>query len=691
MWRRLIYWLLGISLGLLAGCANNSPQPNLTTNYGRGTAGTGQRIGSTTMPTAPRPSFDPIKLYKGSYAMLVGASEYRAGWPRLPGVKKDIPAVKAALERHGFQVTVVLDPTRNQLLQAYDNFINKYGLAEDNRLLFYFAGHGYTNKMSYGEEMGYIVPVDAPNPYRDLTGFMQFGIDMQRIEGYAKRINSKHAIFLFDSCFSGSLFALSRAVPASITYKTTRPVRQFITSGSAEEEVPDRSVFREQFVAALDGEADVNKDGYVTGSELGIFLQDTVINYSKSTQHPQYGKIRNRNLDKGDFVFQIAAAPPPDIPTPVAVPASGTQVSANTAQDSKVAELEAKLAEAKRQAALAKAREQQARSEKAEAARKLATQREQAAHQARLQAEQARLAKIKQQREYEEARLAELERQRHKAAEESKRLAALRKQRQAEEARLARLRQKQRHKSYEPEMVSIPAGKFKMGGVQYSDDEFEEKPVHEVYVKAFSISKYEITVGQFKSFVRDTNYRGSKVDRDWGCKGFMQPTFTQADNHPVVCVTWHDAVAYTKWLSRKTGKKYRLPTEAEWEYVARAGTSTWYWWGDNLGRNKANCPGCGSRWDMDMNSTAPVGSFAANPWGLYDTAGNVWEWTCSQATSSYDGSEKKCLLSDPSARIVRGGSWNHGDASSVRSADRNGDEPNYRNSDVGLRLALGLK
>ncbi|KOR29067.1 hypothetical protein TI05_15760, partial [Achromatium sp. WMS3] len=103
MWRRLIYWLLGISLGLLAGCANNNPQqPNLAaTNYGRGTAGTGQRIGSTTIPTspAPKPSFDPIELYKGSYALLIGASEYRAGWPRLPGVKKDIPEVQKALEQ----------------------------------------------------------------------------------------------------------------------------------------------------------------------------------------------------------------------------------------------------------------------------------------------------------------------------------------------------------------------------------------------------------------------------------------------------------------------------------------------------------------------------------------------------------------------------------------------------------------
>ena len=135
---------------------------------------------------------------------------------------------------------------------------------------------------------------------------------MRQMELYAESIQAKHALFLFDSCFSGSLFAITRAVPESISYKTTRHVRQFITSGSADEIVPDRSIFRRQFVEALEGEGDVNRDGYVTGTELGEFLQDKVVNYSRNAQHPQYGKIRNPNLDKGDFVFALPKkdAPP---------------------------------------------------------------------------------------------------------------------------------------------------------------------------------------------------------------------------------------------------------------------------------------------------------------------------------------------------------------------------------------------
>lgn len=150
------------------------------------------------------------------------------------------------------------------------------------------------------------MPVDAPNPNYNEAGFIQKAMPMSRIEEYAKQSKSKHALFLFDACFSGSLFATSRAVPDIITYKTAEPVRQFITSGSADETVPDESIFRQQFVTALTTDyADANKDGYLTGTELGTFLQDNVVNYSRNAQHPQYGKIRNPYLDKGDFVFVL--------------------------------------------------------------------------------------------------------------------------------------------------------------------------------------------------------------------------------------------------------------------------------------------------------------------------------------------------------------------------------------------------
>ncbi|HGJ64295.1 TPA: caspase family protein [bacterium] len=246
-----------------------------------------------------------VCLYENSYALLIGVSEYTNGWHKLPGVKNDIPLIKTALEEHGFKVIIIENPTYEKLDQEYRNFINKYGQRPDDRLLLYFSGHGHTMKLAYGADMGYIVPADAPNPNLDQTGFLSKAMSMQQIEVYAKQIQSKHAIFMFDSCFSGSIFDITRAVPANISYKTSRPVRQIITAGDTDETVPDRSIFCQQFIEALKGEGDTDKDGYITGMELGEFLQKKVTNYSKNSQHPQYGKIRDQFLDKGDLVFQI--------------------------------------------------------------------------------------------------------------------------------------------------------------------------------------------------------------------------------------------------------------------------------------------------------------------------------------------------------------------------------------------------
>jgi hypothetical protein len=259
-----------------------------------------------------------IDLYRESYALIIGIDHYTAGWPDLPGVAKDIEDVKKEIMKQGFRVTVAKNLDRDKLLSTIEGFISKYGHDPENRLLIYFAGHGHTIKLATGVEMGYIVPADAPNPNMNDLGFKDKAIDMMRFDNFAQQIECKHVLFIFDSCFSGSIFALSRgAVPEVISYKTARPVRQFITSGSADEMVPDKSVFKSQFVSGIEGEADTDNDGFVTGTELGEFLLKQVVNYSKGTQHPQYGKIRNPNLDKGDYVFIVRMPEPKKVvPSP---------------------------------------------------------------------------------------------------------------------------------------------------------------------------------------------------------------------------------------------------------------------------------------------------------------------------------------------------------------------------------------
>ncbi len=249
------------------------------------------------------------ELYRNSYALLIGNSEYDGiYWKRLPGVKKDIDTVSKILQRkHGFQVRIAENLNKDQVYNTINTFVKEYGKVPENRLLVYYAGHGHTieNPFDTGNT-GYIVPIGAPGG--DSSDFETNAIEMDQIDIISKRIASKHVLFIFDACFAGTIFESNFRngfIPKIINQKVKSPVRQFITSGKAGEKVPDSSIFRRQFVKALTtNEADGgNKDGYLSGTELGEFLQNTVTNDRHSTTTPQYGKSRIRQFRDGDFVF----------------------------------------------------------------------------------------------------------------------------------------------------------------------------------------------------------------------------------------------------------------------------------------------------------------------------------------------------------------------------------------------------
>ncbi len=228
-----------------------------------------------------------------------------------------------------------------------------------------------------------------------------------------------------------------------------------------------------------------------------------------------------------------------------------------------------------------------------------------------------------------------------------------------------------------PEMVVIPTGRFQMGDVSGAGIGYE-RPVHRVTIEyPFAVGKYEVTFAEWDACVaaggcshrRDSEGRGTR---------------------PVNYVSWKDAQEYVQWLSRETGKPYRLLSEAEWEYVARAGTTTTYWWGNALGTNKANCNGCGSQWDNKR--TAPVGSFTANAFGVFDTAGNVWEWVEDCWHANYEGAPadgRAWTSEDCTYRVVRGGSW-YDNPEFMRPAHRNRNNPGDRGNEDGFRLARTL-
>jgi formylglycine-generating enzyme required for sulfatase activity len=198
--------------------------------------------------------------------------------------------------------------------------------------------------------------------------------------------------------------------------------------------------------------------------------------------------------------------------------------------------------------------------------------------------------------------------------------------------------------------------------------------------QAFAIGRYELTYEQYDYYVWSS--QGTEGAPDYPSGG---PGNNGRGRRPVTNVSWNDANAYLAWLSGRTGEHYRLPTEAEWEYAARAETTSAYWWGEEAGQGHADCDGCGSRWDNKL--VAPVGSFAANPWGLYDTAGNIWEWTCSEWQTELSGKAAACVHPDETSgsRAVRGGSWYDG-TDWLRSSARGWFGAGDRDDAVGFRV-----
>ncbi len=274
-----------------------------------------------------------------------------------------------------------------------------------------------------------------------------------------------------------------------------------------------------------------------------------------------------------------------------------------------------------------------------------------------------------------------------------------------------------------PKMVVVPAGSFLMGSAEAETireqvpdkNAISERPQRRVSVtQPFALGQYAVTRGEFAAFVLGTGHdpSGCYVEQDgkvvvgekWS---WRNPGFEQTDQHPVVCVSRDDAQRYVEWLRRKTGKSYRLPSEAEWEYAARAWTTTARYWGDGRDgacnyANVADLTGAEAlRWKIDDSDfqcrdgyvyTAPVGSFLPNRFDLYDMLGNVQQWTgdCWNETYADAPSDGSAWTSGNCERpVVRGGAWNS-NPRNLRSARRNGSTPDYRFSVIGFRVARTL-
>ena len=634
------------------------------------TRGLALEIKASEAPNAP--TVETVNLYTQSYALVIGINDYGRGWQRLSKAASDARRVSKALEKHGFDVTLRTDLKSDDLAATLKNFFIDRGRDPDARLFVWFAGHGATVD---GE--GYLIPSDGA-ALTDETGFLRKALSLRRFGEYVRLAKSKHVFSVFDACFAGTIFNVARSrTPPAITRVTTEPVRQFLSSGDAGQEVSDNGEFASMFIEALEGRsrADANADGYLTGTEIGENLTYRMTNVTNNRQTPRSGKLRSAKFDRGDFVFRLGG----DVSTPSASTVDRDALFWSSIKDSADA----------------------------------------ADYQAYLD-------------QYPDGGFAALARIR------LKRLSA----------KVATVVTAPKVKTpfpvkpvvgiYPggskpgtvfrdcidcPEMVVVPPGEFMMGGTLAEHDWFtkkydgdqkhvnREKPRHKVtFKKKFAVGKFEVTRGQYSIFVSATG----RSEGD-GCDIFVDqnvrnpsgswrtPSFKQTDGHPVTCVTWNDAAAYVEWLTAHTREQYRLLSEAEFEYVARAGTSSMRFWGDdwenedgckysNTADQKFTNPGFAFSCNDGFGNTAPVGKYRANAFGVYDVLGNLWEWTEDCWNETYerapnDGSSRAsgyCKV-----RVVRGGSWNT-EVPWVRSAARWYYSVDRRSYTGGFRVARTL-
>ena len=669
---------------------------SVTTQFIAAPQGTSQRQTQITLYTE-----DGTELvhYNDSHALVIGNGAYPAknGWKPLPEAVNDVKEVAEVLKRHGFNVTLKIDVTMAEFNKVFSDFIYKSGKDKDNRLLFYYAGHGYTTKSTIDEDLGYLVMLDTPHPENE-AAFDLYSIDMVKFVSDSKKIHAKHVLFMFDSRFSGTILNLqNQATPLSITERIRNPVRQFITAGRADEPMPSRSVFKKAFLNLLEGRVEEPlPDGYLTGVELADYLYRTVPALPEG-QHPQHGKIHDPQLNTGDFVFVLPQNRYPEsraveletiamlnitsTPNGAAVYVDSTLIGRTPLQGYQIdtgIRLEKQLNVG-----------------------------------LELSGYKSRVRKITLQGGQQLSWDAHLE----EMAEQTTLPTEVIDDVQIDEQKDSIPNEKvPRHSPDVPQtilgadtapMVLIPAGDFQMGSRYDTIGNAATRPMHVVYIDAFYIDKYEVTVGQYNQFVRTTRHRPLA---DWVYQ------YAPTDAHPVVGVSWHDARAYARWAGK------RLPTEAEWEKAARGGLiqKNHSWGNAPVDGTQCNFADKHLRiiWDREREPddnwadenlddgyayTAPIGSYPPNGYGLYDMVGNVWEWCFDAydenfyANSPYQNPIAEILIKDGAnnivavnkLRVIRGASWYDGPPS-VWIAGRLGQSPESQVTNVGFRCVKSV-
>ncbi len=652
-----------------------------------------------------------------NYLLVIGIDEYAYCPPLYNCVKDAQEVIELLSSEYPFSIDYDEFPplfntqaTKENITDAFRRLAMK--VTQEDNVLIYFSGHGHYDKVF---QQGYWVPVEAAE--EKITGY----IPNSEVRVFLNAIKSRHTFLMADSCFSGALF-MDKSAGKIISRRSERdPSRWGLTSGRNEivsdGEPGKNSPFAESLLYRLR-----NNTGHLGVDELCAHVKEHV--EANSNQTPIGEPLKVEGHKNGLFVFHRLPKETNDweralsLNTPEAyaqfLEKHPTSPHAEEAWWQRALLLESVEGyddyldqyPAGRYAAQAiTAMKQLDEAVQWRNAQRLDT----------ISAYAEFLAKYPNGAYSELARKRKEELRKKPATETSP--PATSPERGATSSKPA-----QRDLDVEEyDMALIPAGTFQMGS---NDGESDEKPVHSVTVSSFYLGKYEVTVRQFKEFIDASGYT-TDAEKDGGsnfwngkewekkrgtnwkhdAEGNLRPSSEY--NHPVIHVSWNDATEYCKWLAQKTGKPYRLPTEAEWEYAAGNGAKhTKYSWGngnpsgkqggsvaDESGATKFNWTKSAENIFLGYNdgfpTTAPVGSFNANEFGLFDMTGNVWEWCQDWYGSDYYANSPSSNPQGPSTgsyRVLRGGSWGS-DPQNCRVAYRVSDNPGDRHGGTGFRLA----
>jgi uncharacterized caspase-like protein len=528
-----------------------------------------------------------FNLYHQSHALLIGNIHYQH-WNNLPTIKEELNKVADMLRSQGFKVHSVWDLDAAQLPSKLKEFLSQYGAGEknrNNRLLVFYSGHGETRKGFGGRDDGYIIPIDSPQ--KSQPGFLNKALSMDDIVNWSEKISTRHILFMFDSCFSGSILETRRSgerIPEHIHESVKNPVRQFLTAGGANELVPADSRFTPAFIRAIKEQAaDYTGDGYVTGTELSMYLAAEVPKYTKQRNHPQEGKIGDGEHRTGDFVFALKQTAIPTNPADKqAEIAYWNSIKDRQNPDYFQAYLDS-YGETGIFSGIAKINLNEFKTGQATSVQNKARLT------VRTSPEGARVRILNIGPKYQDAIKLKPGRYHIEVThagyprylewielgnEDSVHTVVLDKKLQlADEQRGKTIPSTPSINSATTpatmtdsvtgmKLVNIPSGCFQMGSNNGSG---REKPIHRVCItQDYDLGQYEVTQGQWKTIM-----------------GSNPSEFKKGDNYPVETVSWNDIQDFIRKLNAKTGKHYRLPTEAEWEYACRSGGKNQTYCGSN--------------------------------------------------------------------------------------------------------------